>query len=126
MLVDGRLNMRWQCALAAQKGNHIQACNKRSMTSRSREVILSLYSALMRHHLDYCVQYYVRLPTQEGHCAIGVSPEEGHEDDQRAWAPPLCGQDEKIGPLQHGEERAPGRPYSVLPVPERGGLHESW
>jgi len=46
------------------------------------------------------------------------SPEEGHEDDQRAGAPPLQGQAERAGTLQPGEEKAPQRPYRGLPVPE--------
>ena len=41
-LVDERFNMNWQHALAAQKANSIVGCIKRSVTSRSREMILLL------------------------------------------------------------------------------------
>ncbi|KFQ48770.1 hypothetical protein N334_03242, partial [Pelecanus crispus] len=58
VLVDKKFNMTQQCALAAQKANRILGCIKTSMTSRSREVILPLYSALMRPHPEYCVQLW--------------------------------------------------------------------
>ena len=50
--------MSWQCVLAAQEANHILGCINRSVTRRSREVILLLYSSLVRPHLEYCIRFW--------------------------------------------------------------------
>ena len=57
--VDKRLNMSRQCVLAAQKTNRILGCIKGSVTSRSREMILPLYSAPMRPQLKHCIQFWI-------------------------------------------------------------------
>jgi len=56
VLIYEKFSMTCQCALAAQKSNGTLGCMKRSMASRSREVILPLNFTLVRPHLETCVQ----------------------------------------------------------------------
>jgi len=58
VLVDEKMDLSNQCALTAQKVNHVLVYIKSSMASRVREVILPLCSALVRPHLESCVQLW--------------------------------------------------------------------
>ncbi|RMC21290.1 hypothetical protein DUI87_02151 [Hirundo rustica rustica] len=58
VLVEERLDMSQQCALMTQKANRILGCTKSSMGIRAREGILPIYSALVRPHLEYCIQLW--------------------------------------------------------------------
>jgi len=78
VFVDTELNVSQQCALATRKTNGIQGCVRKSVSSRWREAVLPLCSALVRH--TWSAGSSAGLPnTRQGH--TGASPGKGHKDN---------------------------------------------
>lgn len=57
-LVENKLTTRQQCTLAAKVTGILGMHWELSIASRSRDMILPLYSALLRLHLERCVQVW--------------------------------------------------------------------
>ena len=105
------------------KAKHILGCIKRSVASRSRERILPFCSALVRPHLEYYVQLWgpqhrkdmdllERVQRRATKMVRGI---EHLSYDERP----------RVGVVQPGEKKAPGRPYCCLSVLKEG-LQERW
>ncbi|XP_059589287.1 protein NDRG3 isoform X10 [Alligator mississippiensis] len=58
VMIDHKMNMSLQCDAAASKVSKTLACIHRCFSSKSRDIILPLYLALVRPQLEYCVQFW--------------------------------------------------------------------
>lgn len=56
--VNSWLNMSQKSAHLAKRANGMLACIRSSVTSRTREVTVPLYLALVTYRLKYCVQLW--------------------------------------------------------------------
>ncbi|CAM5073177.1 unnamed protein product [Natator depressus] len=58
VLVDHRMIMSHQCDMAVKKADTALGCIRRGISSRDEEMLVPLYKALVRPHLEYCVQFW--------------------------------------------------------------------
>ena len=45
-----------QCGIAASKGNQILGLIRRTITYKEKQLIIPLYKAIVRPHLEYCIK----------------------------------------------------------------------
>lgn len=84
VLVNTKLNMIQKCA-HVMKTNGNQGCIQRGVASTSREVILPLYAAQMRPHLECCEQSWA-LQYMDILEEMSFRPGKGDEDDEGTGA----------------------------------------
>ena len=53
---NANMKISEQCTIAASKGNQVLGMIRRNITYKDKSLIVLLYKAIVRPHLEYCIQ----------------------------------------------------------------------
>ena len=62
---NANMKVSEQFRIAASKGNQVLGMIRRNITYKEKNLIVPLYKAIVRHHLEYCIQAWNQ--SQERH-----------------------------------------------------------
>ena len=54
--MNANMKVSEQCRIAASKGNQVLGMIRRNITYKEKSLIIALYKAIVRPHLEYCIQ----------------------------------------------------------------------
>ena len=54
--MNANMKVSEQCRIAASKGNQVLGIIRRNITYKEKSLIVPLYKAIVRPHLEYCIQ----------------------------------------------------------------------
>ena len=54
--MNANMKVSEQCRIAASKGNQVIGMIRRNITYKEKSLIVPLYKAIVRPHLEYCIQ----------------------------------------------------------------------
>ena len=54
--MNANMKVSEQCRIAASKGNQVIGMIRRNITYKDKRLIVPLYKAIVRPHLEYCIQ----------------------------------------------------------------------
>ena len=54
--MNANMKVSEQCIIAASKGDQVLGMIRRNITYKEKSLIIPLYKAIVRPHLEYCIQ----------------------------------------------------------------------
>ena len=75
-----------QCGIAASKGNQIIGLIRRTITYKEKHILVPLYKAVVRPHLEYCIEAW-RPYCKKRHRQAGKNTTKANKNDSRIERP---------------------------------------